>query len=296
MVSFIILNFNCSELTLKCVRSIIRHIPRDYEIIVVDNNSSEEDKAQLSSKLESENCRIIYNKVNAGFGSGNQIGAVFAKGDYLCFINSDVVFTEDCITPLLSYIRQHPDTGCITPVQHKIDGSATRSFRHNPAIRHELLGFGLFEKLQPAKYPKRDGKVEHPIEVQEINGSFMLFPTPFFWKIGGFDTNIFLYYEEYDLAVRLRRLGLKCIVCPSATFKHIHDATTSKSKKQTLREMFISKVYVYRKYHNLLLSSIFQSIIIAQLLFKPHKWYLLPTVLRGETMSRSLRHRNFISR
>ena len=292
MVSFVILNFNSSLLTKKCIASIQEFMTDDnYEIIVVDNGSRPEEFALLDGQ-ESESCHIVRMDVNTGFGTGNMIGASHAQGDYLCFLNSDVFLVEDCVTPLCRYLDSHPDAGCITPVQQKADGRRSRSFRHDTGIWHELVGDSIRERLFPKKYPPRDSilkKSTEPVSVMQINGSFMLFPAKKFWAIGGFDTSIFLYYEEYDLAKRLQMKGWKRMVHPQYTFLHVHDASTSAIRKQALRENYVSKIYTYKKYHGGFTSLIFQTILTIQLLFKPQKWYILPVVMSRHVLSHSMR-------
>ncbi len=292
MVSFVILNFNSSLLTKKCIASIQEFMTDDnYEIIVVDNGSRPEEFALLDGQ-ESESCHIVRMDVNTGFGTGNMMGASHAQGDYLCFLNSDVFLVEDCVTPLCRYLDSHPDAGCITPVQQKADGRRSRSFRHDTGIWHELVGDSIRERLFPKKYPPRDSilkKSTEPVSVMQINGSFMLFPAKKFWAIGGFDTSIFLYYEEYDLAKRLQMKGWKRMVHPQYTFLHVHDASTSAIRKQALRENYVSKIYTYKKYHGGFTSLIFQTILTIQLIFKPQKWYILPVVMSRHVLSHSMR-------
>ena len=292
MVSFVILNFNSSLLTKKCIASIQEFMTDDnYEIIVVDNGSRPEEFALLDGQ-ESESCHIVRMDVNTGFGTGNMIGASHAQGDYLCFLNSDVFLVEDCVTPLCRYLDSHHDVGCITPVQQKADGRRSRSFRHDTGIWHELVGDSIRERLFPKKYPPRDSilkKSTEPVSVMQINGSFMLFPAKKFWAIGGFDTSIFLYYEEYDLAKRLQMKGWKRMVHPQYTFLHVHDASTSAIRKQALRENYVSKIYTYKKYHGGFTSLIFQTILTIQLLFKPQKWYILPVLVSRHVLSHSMR-------
>ncbi|MCR4916167.1 MAG: glycosyltransferase family 2 protein [Prevotella sp.] len=292
MISFVILNFNSSLLTKKCIASIQEFMTDDnYEIIVVDNGSRPEEFALLDGQ-ESESCHIVRMDVNTGFGTGNMMGASHAQGDYLCFLNSDVFLVEDCVTPLCRYLDSHPDAGCITPVQQKADGRRSRSFRQDTGIWHELVGDSIRERLFPKKYPPRDSilkKSTEPVSVMQINGSFMLFPAKKFWAIGGFDTSIFLYYEEYDLAKRLQMKGWKRMVHPQYTFLHVHDASTSAIRKQALRENYVSKIYTYKKYHGGFTSLIFQTILTIQLLFKPQKWYILPVVVSRHVLSHSMR-------
>lgn len=293
IISFVILNYNSHELTLRCVESVMKYIPEDRrEVIVVDNGSLAADCQQLEHSPLAAHYRLVKSRQNTGFGMGNMLGSNVATGRYLCFLNNDVMLLDDCVTPLCAYLNAHPDVGCITPVQLNEQRKPTRMFKHNQGIRHELLGDSLFEWLWPQRYPRRDAKIEgKPLEVMQLNGCFMLFPAEKFWAIGGFDTNIFLYHEEYDLAMRLQQQGWKRIIHPDYSFVHAHGASTAKIPSKTiLRELYISKIYTYRKYHSLLLSVIFRTVIAAGLLFKPRKWYLLKVVVRGEALSCSMRH------
>lgn len=291
MVSFIIINFNTYELTAKCVESIIRHVPEGtFEIIVVDNASQETDRIKLKETI-SDKCMIVESKVNLGFGAGNMLGANQAKGEFLCFLNSDVELTENCVTPLCEFLTENPDVGCVTPQQYDAKGKQARSFRHKTGIRHELFGDSLFQKLCPRKFPNPDqdfnGRI---IEVGQVNGSFMMFPADKFWDVGGFDINIFLYYEEYDMGIRMNKKGWKNIVMTKYKFKHIHGATIKKHKSMTKRELYISKIYTYSKHHNWLLSAIYRMLNLVVLAVKPSKWYILRAVFHGNTLGHSIRH------
>lgn len=290
MVSFIILNYNTAPLVMDCIGSIRQHVKGcDYEIVVVDNCSKQEDADWLRKQLD-DSVRLVTARWNGGFGMGNMLGANAAKGDYLCFLNSDIVLIEDCVSPLVSYLKEHDDVACITPQQLNKEHARVMSFFHNAGIRHELLGDGIMEKLFPAKYPSRRKHHDTPQHVFQINGCFFLFPTEKFWGIGGFDPSIFLYTEEYDVGMRVRRHGWKCVYHPGYQFIHLGASSTKSVRGMAQRERFVSKLYTYRKYHNLTLSLIYQFILLCQLLFKPKKWYILPVTLRGEAISISMRN------
>ena len=291
MTSFIIVNYNTWELTCKCVATILEYIPEgSYEIIVVDNGSKDDDKLSLKKNL-SENCRLVESRLNVGFGAGNMLGANLAKGRFLCFINSDVELMEDCITPLCQFLDAHDDVGCVTPQQYDREGRHARSFRHKTGIRHDLLGDSIFERLFPRRFPNPDMVFKGgELEVSQLNGSFMMFPADKFWAIGGFDTNIFLYYEEYDIGIRLSKRGWKSVVLTKYRFRHCHGATINKYKSITKRELYISKLYTYSKHHNWLLSTIYRVINLLTLSVKPSKWYILKAIIHSNTLSRSMRH------
>lgn len=291
-LSIIVLNYNTSRLTLRCIETLRQHISNiAYEIIVIDNNSSSEEYEILKKGLLKEKVVLFRTRINTGFGSGNMMGAHLAKGKYLCFINSDVEFTQDAVTPLCRYLDEHSEIGCVTPQQYNRYGKPVPSFNHAPGIRHEVLGKKFLEKLFPKHYPRRKRRVyKSPFSVTQINGVFMLFPAKTFFEVGGFDTNIFLYYEEIDICTRLRKLGYKSVVIPQYGFMHLHGEATRKISRLPDRELYISKLYTYKKLHPQALYLIYKWINILKVLAKPKKWYILPALVKGENLSHSMRH------
>lgn len=289
MVSFIILNYNTPDITAQCVQSIETfHGVEDYEIIIVDNHSEQANYEHLL-QLVQERHPIVRSKLNMGFGLGNMLGAEQAEGEILCFLNSDVLLVEDCITPLVNYLSTHPETGVITPQQYRPHGTAY-AFRHKFGIRRDLFGDDIFEHLFPQRYPKRSDLTRtEPFVVSEINGSFMMFRAEVFWEIGGFDTNIFLFHEEYDIARRLESLGYQNVVYPTVRFLHAHGASSGGDKKAIRKERFISKIYCYSKYHHPFMTGLFRIENIVMKLFSPKNWYLIPVFLTGNTLALSMR-------
>ncbi len=208
-ISIVILNFNSGALTLRCVESVVKYVPENgREIVVVDNGSRADDYLLLERSPLAQHFRLVKSRQNTGFGAGNMLGANATTGRFLCFLNNDVVLTDDCISPLCDYLDEHPDVGCVTPVQLDRQLQHTRMFKHNQGIRHELFGDSLFERFWPERYPRRDAKIEgKPLEVMQLNGCFMLFPAAKFWSIGGFDTNIFLYHPKSGIICTQIRLS-----------------------------------------------------------------------------------------
>jgi len=291
MVSFIIVNYNTCRETTQCVDSIHQHISGEaFEVIVVDN-ASRPDELEKLRRNNAGKCTLVESRFNGGFGLGNMLGANVAKGDFLCFINSDAYLQDDCVSPLCAYLRKHHDVACITPQQKNEKGQFVPTFKHSLGIGHTILPNQIYEFLQPKKYPpRRDFSKTIPFRVREINGSFMLFRTNVFWEVGGFDTNIFLYREEYDLGFRIRKKGYICMVHPVYSYYHKHAVSTRGSRNSTSTENLISTLYTYCKHHNLLLSLIFwMMFMITKVIVVPSRWTKLSTFLSPDPMSKSMR-------
>jgi len=293
MVSFIIVNYNSCAVTTQCVDSIFRYMPQGtFEVVVVDNGSGSNELAELR-QMAADRCKLVESKFNGGFGMGNMLGANVAQGDYLCFINNDAYLQDDCVSPLCAYLHDHPDAACITPQQRDGDGRFVPAFKHSLGIGHTILPNQVYERLRPSKYPPRhDYSWTAPFVVREINGSFMLFKTDVFWEIGGFDTNIFLYREEYDLGFRVREHGYNCVVHPLYSYCHKHAATTRTLHDNTRIEELISNLYAYSKHHCMFKSLIFWvMLVLTKIVFVPTRWSKLPIFLSPDPMSKSMRHK-----
>ena len=101
-LSVIILNYNVRYFLEQCVFSVQKALENiDGEIIVVDNNSSDDSCAMMKEKFP--NVKLIENKENSGFPKGNNIGVAEAKGEYICILNPDTVVAEDTFMKILSF-------------------------------------------------------------------------------------------------------------------------------------------------------------------------------------------------
>jgi|WetSurMetagenome_2_1015567.scaffolds.fasta_scaffold263907_1 GT2 family glycosyltransferase len=281
LLSIVILNYNTTQLTKKCLQSICNNLnSKEYEIIVVDNGSFSENLNVLKTELLSfKNVKLILSNINKGFGGGNMLGFKYAKGDFVSFINSDVILIEDGLIPACQYLKEHADVGCVTLQQLNMDRQLIPSFDHGPSIKKEIVGKKFIEWLNPKKYPRRkDYQYYKPLPVRNIAGTLMIFPSDLFHRIGGFDKRIFLYYEEYDICTRLHKLGYASVLLPMYFYYHLHGATTDrnrKSKSKALCELYKSKFYVYKKHNNLKHYILYAIINLIKLSVKPRLWYIL---------------------
>ena len=101
-ISVIILNYNVRYFLELCVLSVQKALENmDGEIIVIDNNSSDDSCAMMRERFPT--ITLIENKTNAGFPKGNNIGVAQAKGEYVCILNPDTVVAEDTFEKVLAF-------------------------------------------------------------------------------------------------------------------------------------------------------------------------------------------------
>lgn len=252
-VSIIIVNYNTYPLVVDCIRSIKeKTLGCSYEIIVVDNNSPNRDIENLRSEFADVN--LILHPYNNGFGSGNNVGAKVAIGDFLFFLNSDTLLLNDAISILCNYIKNNPIVGVCGGNLYSLNHAPTTSFSvQQPSILSDLDYF-FFNAFSKIKYKKSTffNYTNEPMVIEgSISGANYLIRTKLFHEIGGFDEDFFMYYEETELSYRVLKSNLEIHNIPSAKIIHFEGGSEN-VKERSLDWTLESKKKYFLKTSNLL--------------------------------------------
>ena len=211
-VSVIVLNYNGANETNECLRSIEQQNFEDYEVVLVDNGSEPESFDALQPRTRT---RIYRLKENVGFARGCNFGARKATGDYLFFLNHDATVQPDTIPTLLSVITASPDTAAVVPRVY---------FEHEKQLIDK--GLGVFDNLGFGWHPFHLARAdeEHVDEAEREtvwgSGCAFLVDATVFEELGRFDPDFFMYTEDLDFCLRLRKVGYAVQLAPSATVYH----------------------------------------------------------------------------
>jgi N-acetylglucosaminyl-diphospho-decaprenol L-rhamnosyltransferase len=195
--------FNSAGCVLECLRSLERRLP-SAERIVVDNAST--DGTPELVEAESPGTRVIRTGRNLGFGQGCNAGVDAASNEHVLLVNPDVSIVE-VDEPGLARLESLPDLGLVAPLLSADAGSPARSQLYRP--RHwlvEALDHGL-GPLRP-----RGGGAPRLAAAGDgrawASGALLLVRRSEFQRVGGFATDLFLYYEDRDLSARYAEAGL----------------------------------------------------------------------------------------
>lgn len=225
-ISIILVNYNTSDHILKCLSSLKSILDfYDHEIIIVDNDSIENELEKL--KNISDNIKIIHNNVNVGFGAACNIGAKNSLGKYLLFINPDTIFIEDAFPELIKTLENNSEiavASCALVNQHM---DYVYSFNDFPRLKYEFteaIGSGTHNDIQK-KIEFLKNNQSKIFECDWVIGAFMFIRKTKFDKVGGFDESFFLYYEDTDLCKRIKDAGNQIVVIPY--IKVIHTQMSS---------------------------------------------------------------------
>ena len=206
-LSIIILNYNVRYFLELCVLSVQKAIQNlDAEIIVIDNNSSDDSCAMMKQLFP--NIKLIENKENSGFPKGNNIAVKEAKGEYICILNPDTVVAEDTFEKVLAFAKRQTDLGIVGC--KLIDGTGNFLPESKRGIPTPWVAFtkifGLY-KLFPKsslfnKYYAQHLGENQTGKVDILVGAFMVMKRELYNQLEGFDENCFMYADDIDLSYR----------------------------------------------------------------------------------------------
>jgi hypothetical protein len=225
-VSVIIVNYNTSELTQKCIASIYAFTKENsFEIILVDNNSSD-DSVEVICKRFPE-VKLILNTENIGFGRGNNRGNAIAKGEYVFFLNSDAYLISDAIKSFFDFMNEVEHAKVAVVGGELLSGQDfdTVSYGNLPSV-FEYFSYLGFKKFYKNYFEKKlaSGIVNKNSDIKEVgyvNGADMFFRKEIFDLVGQFDEDFFLYFEETELSHRLIERGFVSMIIPAVKIIHL---------------------------------------------------------------------------
>lgn len=252
-LSVIILSYNTKDITRDCIETLYKSLSHckeiESEIILVDNASVDGSRdmiADLKSTLQSKNVSYsyIFNANNEGFPKGNNAGIVNAKGEYILFLNSDVMIGEVDWLKLLDYLDHNTDVSALTVnVRLPNGGIDPASHRGFPTVWNSFCYYSKLEavtRLIPllnswfGGYHMTDKNLGKIHEVDAISGAFFLARKNVVNELNGFDETFFMYGEDIDLAYRMKEKGYKIMYYPAYRVTHLkYQSGLKKGKKQT---------------------------------------------------------------
>lgn len=215
-LSIILVLYNKAHLSLLSLLSLHEHADAAYEVVIVDNNSSDE-TAELLGRLQ--NVRVIHNDANVGFAAGCMQGAAEAKGKYLCFLNNDALLQQGALSTALSNF-DNPLVGAVGGKILLADG------------RLQEAGCILWSSGTTDQYGRGDEpqKLEYNFRrpVDYCSGAFLFTPSQLFRELGGFDDRFSMgYWEDSDYCLRVWRAGYRVLYDSRAVIRHYETASAA---------------------------------------------------------------------
>ncbi|OIO07722.1 hypothetical protein AUJ27_01975 [Candidatus Falkowbacteria bacterium CG1_02_37_44] len=232
-LSVIIINYNTPAITEKAIRAFQKNATGlDYEIILIDNNSSQKISDDIIKEL---NLKYIINDQNLGFAKAINQGIKAARAEYILLLNSDVIVEKQAIAELLGYFEKENQAGIIGPKFIYPDGKNQISSGKFSNFWCELFRFTLLYKILPFGIYNKDFK--NVRSVDWLSGGCILIRQQVIERIGLFNENYFFGTEDKDFCLRAKNNGWQVIYYPPAQVIHHHGFSSGGRRATSRLEM-----------------------------------------------------------
>lgn len=225
-LSIILISYNTQQLLQECLESLFENIDTCLvEIIVVDNNSADSSADMVQERFPS--VIFIQNTDNLGFARANNIGIKHSSGDNILLLNTDTIIVEDFVSPIINYLKDAPDVGVLGCRVLNEDHSLQYTCWRSPTV-FTGLSFYTIEIikniLNPLSYWRYMKYWDHLSvrDVDCVSGCFMWIRRAVIDLFGGLDENIFMYYEDSEFCVRVRKQSdYRVVYFPGTCIVHL---------------------------------------------------------------------------
>lgn len=249
--SVIIISYNTRDMTLACLSSVYAQTTGAFEIVVVDNAST--DGSAEAIRRDFPEVTLVAESVNHGFGPAHHVALPYCRAPWLLLLNPDTVVLDGALDRLMAFRDQRPEAGIWGGRTLYADG------RLNPtSCWHRQTPWSLFCRASGlaaifpnsrffnveayGNWPRDDVR-----EVDIVTGCLFLISRETWDRLGGFDPAFTMYGEEADLCLRARHIGLRPAITPEATIIH-HGGASEKVRSDKLVRVLRAKAELIKRH------------------------------------------------
>lgn len=239
LITVSIVTYQTDLTTLKDTIASLRECTLSIELVIIDN-TQDEDYFELIKKETGEHC--VRSPVNKGYGFGHNLSLKYLPAaPYHLVLNPDVIIHSGCLEKMFEMMEGNPEIGLGTPKILNKDETLQLLNKHNPNVLDLLIRRFVPKPIQETrlirrymdKYVMLDYGYEISYEVPFASGCFMFFRREILNKIGGFDENFFMYFEDADISRRAADAS-KVQYCPQAVITHLWARHSHKKLQATI--------------------------------------------------------------
>jgi GT2 family glycosyltransferase len=254
-LTIIVVNYEVKQLLKRCLQSIFE-FQRDlkFEVIVVDNNSSDHSQEMLKGNYPQ--VKLIENHRNLGFSRACNQGIKQSQGRYILLLNPDTELTPGGIKKMIDFMDSKPKVGICSPKMMDQKGNLQFSCRSFPSYltaissSQSILNRLFPENFLSQKYLLKEKNHSQIMEVDWVSGSCLLAKRIMLEKVGLLDERFYMYVEDVDLCYRAKKSGFSVFYFPQAVVIHHIGKSAEKKKMTMLLEHHRSMYYFYCKHYN----------------------------------------------
>lgn len=248
LTSIIILTYNQLDYSKKCLQSICENTRAPYEIIIVDNGSTDGTREYLKNFANSrKNVTLILNDKNLGFATGNNQGIEKARGSYLLLMNNDVVVTEGWLEKMISHLEQSPHIGMVGPMSNAVSG---------PQLVQKVPYGSSLKSMQRFARDFASTHSGKSSEFMRLVGFCLLIRKEVIDVIGGLDKSYKTgNYEDDDLCLRSYIAGYQNMIAQDVFIHHFGSMTFKGNSIDYTDTMNTNRFYFLEKWKGIVESN-----------------------------------------
>lgn len=244
-VSIIIVNYNTALLLKNCLHSIIeKTIDLDYEIIVVDNASTDDSVVMI--ELNFDKVKLIKSDENIGFGRANNKGAKYADGKYFFFLNSDTLLINNAIKILFDFMENDANlnVGACCGNLYKQDLSPNYSYSLNLPSLLSIFKYRAHLRIKDENFNHTNVNKD----IINVIGADLFIKKKLYDLLDGFDPKFFMYVEDSEFSYRINKTKYKIVSIPNAKIIHLQGKSSTNTFK--IRMEIDGYLYYFHKHYN----------------------------------------------
>jgi GT2 family glycosyltransferase len=285
LVSVIIVSWNARKYVHECLESLLQTCSdSNLEIILVDNASADGTPEMVEECFPT--VKLIREDRNLGFSKANNIGIRQSTGEYVCLVNSDVRFTNNCIKPMLAFLREHPDVGIMGPKMLTASQQTTRSTMRFPTVWNMFcrsVGLDVLFRQSSIPHSQMMSDFDHETtrDVEILNGWFWMLPRAAVDQVGLLDERFFIYGEDMDWCYRFYKAKKRVVFFADAEAIHHGGASSAAAPLRFEVECLRADGQFYEKHYGLLRRAGLRSIRVVHHMIRATGFGLVSVVWRS---------------
>jgi GT2 family glycosyltransferase len=248
-VAVVIVSFNTRDELVRCLAS-LRVVGIPLEVVVVDNASADGSADEVRRGFP--DVAVIANATNEGYAKANNRGWRATSAPLVMLLNSDTEVRQGAVETLVATLEAKPDVAIVGPrtvgTGGRIQVSSGPDLTPLREWRQRRLVLGV-KKGDPRVLAKAEALYSSPHEPVWVSGSCLIVRREALAAVGGLDEDFFLYEEDVDLCVRVRRLGHRVLFEPRAEVVHHLGRSVAKDAEAARAHYRRSHLLYYRKHH-----------------------------------------------
>jgi len=248
-VAAIIIHYNTDEYTNHLIAQLLKYCSKSLAAITVVDNGS---RIPFKPAAADERLFILRMTEHKGYAAACNAGAAHHSARYFAFLNSDLDFDTDILSPLVHFMDGDRGSGAAGPRLLFPEGKYQLSYGSDPGLLTEFREKKRQRQCTNGKgalYEERIRESSTPKKVDWITGAFMLIRQEVFEKIQGFDESYFFYFEDSDICRRIRHAGFSVNFVPFATIIHFGGGSQPAFNPPGIRAYRLGQMHYYRKYN-----------------------------------------------